>query len=200
MDFIVKFQTWACQRLSGLWSIWSSFIHKSWKGSMHTQHMEVFFLNQVHMVALLSTAAWHAQRRESRRLRVSVLNRNDFSDSGIWWRQSSPAPQLSPEPSAHGGNYINWSAPAIPPVEKKSQKFFSQFLLSVRSPAISPSVNCPHVCEASSSSLFLPLQQWPADDYRLSRTCFKFKDRNMLAVRYICQALTFRYLCLPLLH
>lgn len=68
MDFIVKFQTWACHRLYGLGSDWSSFIHKSWKESMHTQHMEVFFLNQVHMVALLSTAAWHAQswkRREA---------------------------------------------------------------------------------------------------------------------------------------
>lgn len=190
MDFIVKFQTWACQRLSGLWSIWSLFIHKSWKGSMHTQHMEVFFLNQVHMVALLSTAAWHALCRESRRLRLSVLNRKDFSDSGIWWRQRSPAPQPShspltaiSQPSAHGGNYSNWCAPAIPPVEKKSQKFFFQSLHSVRSPAISPSVNCPHVCEASSSSLCLPLQQCPADDYRLSTSSFKFQDRNMLAVR-----------------
>lgn len=64
MDFIVKFQTWACHRLYGLGSDWSSFIHKSWKESMHTQHMEVFFLNQVHMVALLSTAARHAQSWE----------------------------------------------------------------------------------------------------------------------------------------
>lgn len=87
------------------------------------------------------------------------------------------------QPSAHGGNYSNWCAPAIPPVEKKSQKFFSQSLHSVRSPAISPSVNCPHVCEASSSSLCLPLQQCPADDYRLSTSSFKFQDRNMLAVR-----------------
>lgn len=64
MDFIVKFQTWVCHRLYGLGSDWSSFIHKSWKESMHTQHMEVFFLNQVHMVALLSAAAWHAQSWE----------------------------------------------------------------------------------------------------------------------------------------
>lgn len=38
----------------------SLLIHKSWKESMHTQHMEVFSLNQGHMVALLATSMWHA--------------------------------------------------------------------------------------------------------------------------------------------
>lgn len=45
-------------------SDWSLFIHKSWKESMRARHMEVFFLNQAHMVALFSTAAWHAQSWE----------------------------------------------------------------------------------------------------------------------------------------
>lgn len=65
MDFIVKFQTSACQRLHRLESDWTLFIHKSWKESVHTQHVEVFFPKQVHMVALLATAAWHAQNSEA---------------------------------------------------------------------------------------------------------------------------------------
>ena len=37
------------------------------RDEMHRQHVEVFSLNQVHMVALLSTAAWHARSRERER-------------------------------------------------------------------------------------------------------------------------------------
>ena len=40
--------------------------------------------------------------------------------------------------SAHGDNYLKWCSLAILPVNVKSQKFLLQYLLTVRSAAISP--------------------------------------------------------------
>lgn len=67
MDFIGKFQTWACHRLCGLGSDWSPFIHKSWKGSMQTQHMEVFFPEPgPHGSIIIHSSMTHSELGEER--------------------------------------------------------------------------------------------------------------------------------------
>lgn len=128
MDFLVKFQTWACDMPFGLGSNWSLFIHKSWKGSVHTEHVEVLFLKQLHMVALLSTAAWPAFELGAvgKRLRVSAPNSNDFVDTGIRWTQKNCTIAIWRAPLHMEAIISNGPLRLFFPVSKKSLKFSSQ--------------------------------------------------------------------------
>lgn len=104
---------------------------------MRTQHMEVFFLNQVHMVALLSTAAWHAQRERQEALGLCALQKLCFRH---WYLMEGE--ELSPAAIAKAPPHMeaitsNGVLRQFPQSKKKSLKFLSQSLFSVRSPAIS---------------------------------------------------------------
>lgn len=179
MDFIVKPKTWSRHRLRGLGRDWSLFIHKCWKGSVHTPHVEVLFLNQVHMAALLCPRQHEMFRaRRGGRFWVTVLNRNDALDTGIWWRGNNAAPQLSPEPphtwrqlyqTVFSGNSPQLKTNSYPSVSPPSV-----FLLLARTCGSKPS-SC---LQRSSWSLSPPLQRCPAHDERLSRSYFKFQDKK----------------------
>lgn len=77
-------------------------------------------------------------RGRGRRLWVSVLYRNDVLDTGIWWREKNSALQLSQKP-LHIWRQLHQMVFSgnSPSRKKKSLKFLSQSLFSVRSPAIS---------------------------------------------------------------
>lgn len=110
-------------------------------------------LNRVHMVALLSTAAWRAhdwQRQEAPALCAPLKwfffrRRYLMEGRGTWHYLKSLC--------AHGGNYVKLCSSATLPVGMKSQKSSSQPLLCVRSPAISPSMQqCTILVSADPSS------------------------------------------------
>lgn len=100
--------------------------------------MEVFFLNQVHMVALLSAAAWHAQSWERQGSLVVcaqqkwIFLRRQYLMEG---EEHCTISRASPHMEAITSN----GAPRLSPQSEWNQKkILSQSLLSVRSPAICP--------------------------------------------------------------
>lgn len=191
MDFFEEFQTWSCHRLYG--NGWSWFIHKSWKESMHTPHMEVFFPEpDPHGSIIIRSSMACSEMREVGGLWFTVPDRNDFLDSAIWWRERntalSQALLLTWRQLRQTGLF---SCTAVEMNHRNSYPGFSSLSVSSAGHAA-----CPLTLILIIISFSAALPSWWLEALKVLLGVAR--EKKALMVQYICQALTFKYLCPPL--
>lgn len=161
---------------------------------MRGVHMEVFPspLNRVHMVALLSDGCLTSSGRVAALVAL-------FSDGGIWLREEEHGTILRAPAHMEAITSKLCSSATLPQSKWNHRKPRG----SRCSPAIGPPTHSALVLIIISFSAAVP-SQW-LEALKVLFQLFKTEEdeaekeinNGALVLLYICQALTFKYLCLP---